>query len=347
MRAAGSTAARFSSPSERTSEYWRAAPRHSRQNSRNHETRNHHHRPRPCRDHGHLAIRLHGAPDGGRPGARGFLEAACAERAGPGDFRARRGGWKADGRAAKAGDHLQLRRRRGCHQPRRREEAPHHRHQHAGGAERGRCRRRRRSDPQYRTALPAIGAVPAQRQLGGARSLSADHRHRRQGAGVLGLGRIGEAIVKRVLTFGMKIRYHNRNRKDVPYPYDPDAATLAKNSDVLLVVTPGGPETNKLVDAKVLDALGPQGYLVNIARGSVIDEPVLLRYLQEKRIAGAGLDVFADEPRVPPEFFTLDNAVLFPHVGSATVETRKAMGDLQIENLRLHFAGKPVKTRVV
>jgi hydroxypyruvate reductase len=165
--------------------------------------------------------------------------------------------------------------------------------------------------------------------------------------GVLGLGRIGEAIVKRVLTFGMKIRYHNRNRKDVPYPYDPDAETLAKNSDVLLVVTPGGPETNKLVDAKVLDALGPQGYLVNIARGSVIDEPVLLRYLQEKRIAGAGLDVFADEPRVPPEFFTLDNAVLFPHVGSATVETRKAMGDLQIENLRLHFAGKPVKTRVV
>ena len=165
--------------------------------------------------------------------------------------------------------------------------------------------------------------------------------------GVLGLGRIGEAIVKRVLTFGMTIRYHNRNRKDVPYPYDPDPATLAKHSDVLLVVTPGGPETNKLVNAKVLDALGPEGYLVNIARGSVIDEPVLLRYLQEKRIAGAGLDVFADEPRVPPEFFTLENAVLFPHVGSATVETRKAMGDLQIENLRLHFSGKPVKTRVV
>lgn len=165
--------------------------------------------------------------------------------------------------------------------------------------------------------------------------------------GVLGLGRIGEAIVKRVLPCGMQIRYHNRNRKDVPYPYDPDPVTLAKNSDVLLVVTPGGPETNKLVNATVLDALGPQGYLVNIARGSVLDEMAVLRYLQEKRIAGAGLDVFVDEPRVPPEFFTLDNAVLFPHVGSATVETRKAMGDLQIENLRLHFAGKPVKTRVV
>ena len=165
--------------------------------------------------------------------------------------------------------------------------------------------------------------------------------------GVLGLGRIGEAIAKRAMACGMQIRYHNRNKKDVPYPYDPDPATLAKNSDVLVVVTPGGPETNKLISEKVLQALGPEGYLVNIARGSVVDEPVLLRFLQEKKIAGAGLDVFADEPRVPPEFFTLDNAVLFPHVGSATVETRKAMGDLQIENLRRHFAGKGVLTRVV
>ena len=135
----------------------------------------------------------------------------------------------------------------------------------------------------------------------------------------------------------------NLLRPDLPRP---DAVTLAKNSDVLIVVTPATAETNRIINAKVLDALGPQGYLVNIARGSVVDEPVLLRYLQEKKIAGAGLDVFADEPRVPPEFFSLDNAVLFPHVGSATVETRKAMGDLQVENLRLHFAGKPVKTRV-
>jgi hydroxypyruvate reductase len=165
--------------------------------------------------------------------------------------------------------------------------------------------------------------------------------------GVLGLGRIGEAVAKRAMACGMTIRYHNRNKKDVPYPYDPDAVTLAKNSDVLMVVTPGGSETARLVNEKVLQALGPDGYLVNIARGSVVDEPVLLRYLQEKKIAGAGLDVFADEPRVPPEFFTLDNAVLFPHVASATVETRKAMGDLQIENLRRHFAGKPVLTRVV
>jgi hydroxypyruvate reductase len=164
--------------------------------------------------------------------------------------------------------------------------------------------------------------------------------------GILGLGRIGEAIAKRAQAFGMKIRYHNRNKKNVPYPYDADPVALAKNSDVLLIVTPGGAGTAKLVNAKVLDALGPQGYVVNVARGSVVDELVLLRYLQERKIAGAGLDVFEHEPKVPAEFYTLDNAVLFPHVASATVETRKAMGDLQVENLHLHFAGKPVKTPV-
>jgi lactate dehydrogenase-like 2-hydroxyacid dehydrogenase len=164
--------------------------------------------------------------------------------------------------------------------------------------------------------------------------------------GILGLGRIGEAIAKRAQAFGMKIRYHNRNKKNVPYAYDADPVALAKNSDVLLAVTPGGASTAKLVNAKVLDALGPQGYLVNVARGSVVDEPVLLRYLQEKKIAGAGLDVYEHEPNVPAEFYALDNAVLFPHVASATVETRKAMGDLQVENLHLYFAGKPVKTPV-
>jgi lactate dehydrogenase-like 2-hydroxyacid dehydrogenase len=165
--------------------------------------------------------------------------------------------------------------------------------------------------------------------------------------GVLGLGRIGEAVARRALAFGMKIRYHNRNKKDVPYAYDPDPVALARNSDVLIVVTPGGAATSRIINAKVLDALGPQGYLVNIARGSVVDQPVLLKYLQEGRIAGAGLDVFADEPNVPPEFFALDNAVLLPHVASATVETRTAMGNLQIENLRRHFAGQAVLTRVV
>jgi hydroxypyruvate reductase len=164
--------------------------------------------------------------------------------------------------------------------------------------------------------------------------------------GVLGLGRIGEAIAKRAQAFGMKIRYHNRNKKDVAYAYDADLVSLAKNSDVLMIVTPGGAGTAKLVNAKVLDALGPQGYVVNVARGSVVDELVLLKYLQEKKIAGAGLDVFEHEPKVPAEFYSLDNAVLFPHVASATAETRKAMGDLQVENLHLHFAGKPVKTPI-
>jgi lactate dehydrogenase-like 2-hydroxyacid dehydrogenase len=122
---------------------------------------------------------------------------------------------------------------------------------------------------------------------------------------------------------------------------------LARNSDVLMVATPGGAATKALVGAKVLDALGPKGYVVNIARGSVVDEPALLDYLKRGKIAGAGLDVFANEPNISPEFFALDNAVILPHVGSATNETRGAMGDLQVENLRLHFAGKPVLTRVV
>ncbi len=165
--------------------------------------------------------------------------------------------------------------------------------------------------------------------------------------GILGLGRIGEEIAARAQAFKMNIRYHNRNKKDVPYAYDPNVVTLAKNSDVLVAITPGGPETSKLVNAEVLDALGPQGYLVNVARGSVVDQPVLLKYLQEKKIAGAGLDVFEKEPDVPPEFFELDNVVLLPHMASATNETRTAMGNLQIENILLHLAGKRVKTPVI
>jgi lactate dehydrogenase-like 2-hydroxyacid dehydrogenase len=191
------------------------------------------------------------------------------------------------------------------------------------------------SEAYLRSGLwPTRGTYPLTTSVGG------------KTLGILGLGRIGEAIAKRAQAFGMKIRYHNRNKKNVPYPYDADPVALARNSDVLLAVTPGGAGTAKLVNAKVLDALGPTGYLVNVARGSVVDEAVLLRYLQEKKIAGAGLDVYEHEPKVPPEFYTLDNAVLFPHVASATLETRKAMGDLQVENLHQYFAGKPVKTPV-
>ncbi len=180
------------------------------------------------------------------------------------------------------------------------------------------------------------GAYPLTRSLGG------------KTLGVLGLGRIGEAIAKRAEAFGMKIRYHNRTqKKSVPYAYDADPVSLAKHSDVILVATPGGASTAKIIDAKVLDALGPQGYVVNISRGSTVDEAALLAYLKDRRIAGAGLDVFDKEPAVNPEFFALQNAVLYPHVGSATQETRFAMGMLQVDNFRAHFAGKPVLTRVV
>jgi len=165
--------------------------------------------------------------------------------------------------------------------------------------------------------------------------------------GILGLGRIGEEIANRAKAFKMNVRYHNRNKKDVPWAYDPDPVTLAKNSDVLVAITPGGPETDKLVNAAVLDALGPQGYLVNVARGSVVDQPVLLKYLQDGKIAGAGLDVYYDEPNVDPAFFALDNVVLLPHMASATNETRTAMGLLQIENINLKLNGKPVLTEVI
>lgn len=160
--------------------------------------------------------------------------------------------------------------------------------------------------------------------------------------GIIGLGRIGEAIARRAQAAGMKIVYHNRNKKNVPYPYFSDPVSLAKNCDVLMLVTPGGAATRNLVNARVLDALGPKGFLVNISRGSVIDEPVLLAYLQKGKIAGAGLDVFAEEPNVPAGFYALDNAVLLPHVGSATTETRFAMGMRQVDNIRALFAGRPL-----
>lgn len=165
--------------------------------------------------------------------------------------------------------------------------------------------------------------------------------------GVVGLGRIGKATAKRAEAFDMKIAYFGRNKqKDAPYGYYDDPVTLAKDSDFLLLTCPGGPETHHLVNAEVLNAIGPEGFLVNIARGSVVDEEALVAALKEKRIAGAALDVFAKEPEVPAELMTMDNVVLQPHQSSATSATRRAMDDLVVENLRLHFAGKPVRTPV-
>ncbi len=153
--------------------------------------------------------------------------------------------------------------------------------------------------------------------------------------GILGLGRIGQAIARRLAGFDMAISYHSRHRvSDVPYAYASSPVMLASSVDALVVATSGGSATAGLVSAEVLDALGPDGYLVNIARGSVVDEPALVSALVEGRLAGAALDVFADEPNVPTPLLDLDNVVLLPHIASATTETRWAMGDLAVRNLR-------------
>jgi hydroxypyruvate reductase len=153
--------------------------------------------------------------------------------------------------------------------------------------------------------------------------------------GILGLGRIGRAIAHRMTGFDAVLSYHSRNPvPDVPYPYAESPQALAAAVDVLVVATSGGPATAGLVSAEVLAALGPAGYLVNIARGSVVDEPALVAALTSGTIAGAALDVFADEPNVPAELLDMDNVVLLPHIASATVETREAMGELAFRNLQ-------------
>jgi len=165
--------------------------------------------------------------------------------------------------------------------------------------------------------------------------------------GIVGLGRIGLELAARAEAFGMNIAYYNRNqRADVDYAYHGDPASLAAACDVLALTCPGGAETHHLVDADVLAALGGAGVLVNIARGSVVDEAALVAALQSGTIAGAGLDVFEAEPQVPEALFAMDNVVLQPHQASATVQTRTAMGDLTIDNLLAHFAGKPPLTPV-
>ena len=165
-------------------------------------------------------------------------------------------------------------------------------------------------------------------------SRSADNRR----VGILGLGRIGLALARKLEPFNADIAYHNRTPRDVPYRYYDDLAKMAAACEVLFVVTPGGADTRGIVNRKVLDALGPEGLLVNVSRGSVVDEPALVAALQEGRLGAAGLDVFADEPNVPEALFTMPNVVLTPHIGSATFETRSAMGNLVVDNLLQHLA---------
>jgi lactate dehydrogenase-like 2-hydroxyacid dehydrogenase len=165
--------------------------------------------------------------------------------------------------------------------------------------------------------------------------------------GIVGMGRIGQAIAKRAAAFDMVISYTTRNqRSDVPYKYVPHVLDLAAEVDFMVVITPGGAATKNLINAEVLKALGPQSFLVNVARGSVVDQVALIEALQKKIIAGAGLDVYVDEPNVPAELRKLDNVVLTPHIASATVETRKAMSALALANLEAFMAGQPVLTPV-
>jgi len=165
--------------------------------------------------------------------------------------------------------------------------------------------------------------------------------------GIVGMGRIGQAIAKRAAAFDMVISYTTRNeRSDLPYKYVPNVLALAAEVDFMVVITPGGAATKNLINAEVLKALGPQSFLVNVARGSVVDQVALIEALQKKLIAGAGLDVYVDEPNVPAELRKLDNVVLTPHIASATVETRKAMSALALANLEAFMAGQPVLTPV-
>lgn len=152
--------------------------------------------------------------------------------------------------------------------------------------------------------------------------------------GIVGMGNIGRAIAKRVEAFGMSVAYHNRRRRDdIDYPYYEDLNALLEACDYAVLVVPGGAATDGLIGAEQLKALGPKGCLVNIARGSVVDEAALVRALQDGTIAGAALDVFAEEPKVPAALLALDNVVLTPHIGSGTHETRQAMADLFYDNL--------------
>ena len=191
------------------------------------------------------------------------------------------------------------------------------------------------ADRYVRSGQWLQAAMPLARKMSGAR------------VGIVGMGRIGQAIAQRALAFNMTIAYTARSAKPhLPYGFHPNAEALAAAVDFLVLIAPGGAGTRKMIDAKVLKALGPKGFLINVARGSVVDEQALIQALEDGTIAGAGLDVFEDEPRVPQRLLDLHKVVLTPHIGSATSATRQAMADLAFNNLAAHFGGKPVLTPV-
>jgi hydroxypyruvate reductase len=191
------------------------------------------------------------------------------------------------------------------------------------------------ADRYVRAGQWPSGPMPLARKVSGAR------------LGIVGMGRIGQAIALRAAAFGMAIAYTARSAKPaLSFRYLPSARALAAESDFLVVITPGGAGTRKLIDAEVLAALGPDGILVNVARGSVVDESALIDALQRGVIAGAGLDVFEAEPQVPQALRDLQNVVLTPHIGSATGSTRRAMADLAFANLHAHFSGRALPSPV-
>ena len=165
--------------------------------------------------------------------------------------------------------------------------------------------------------------------------------------GILGMGRIGREIARRAEAMRCPIAYHSRRPvADVNYAYYPSAVELAQNSDFLIVIVPYSDQTHGLVNKAVIEALGPEGILINVARGAVVDEDALVAALKDGRLGGAGLDVFVHEPLVPEALLAMDNVVLQPHLGSATYETRRNMGQLVLDNLEAWFAGKPLLTEI-
>ncbi|WP_336945367.1 2-hydroxyacid dehydrogenase [Asaia sp. HN010] len=166
--------------------------------------------------------------------------------------------------------------------------------------------------------------------------------------GIVGMGQVGQAIARRAQAFSMQVSYFSRRNLDLPStPFVNDLVALAAQSDILVVAASGGAQSRNLINREVIEALGPSGLLVNVARGTVVDEQALVVALQEKRLGRAALDVFVDEPNVPEALKTMSNVVLQPHRASATLETRQAMGKLVIDNLAAHFAGRPLVTPVI
>ena len=190
-------------------------------------------------------------------------------------------------------------------------------------------------DRLVRDGLWGKQALPLARKVSGAK------------LGIVGMGQVGQAIARRAQAFSMQVSYFSRRNLDLPFtPFVNDLVALAAQSDILVVAASGGAQSRNLVNREVIEALGPNGLLVNVARGTVVDEEALVAALQEGQLGRAALDVFVDEPNVPDALRTMSNVVLQPHRASATLETRQAMGKLVLDNLAAHFAGRPLLTPV-